>query len=149
MEPTLPLGSFVMVREGAYVSRPPEVGDIIVFHPPRDAVTEVCGAHHRASAVCPRPEKRKSTQEFVKRIVAGPGDVITMRSGHVYRNGHREADSYIRPCLPMDSTCDFPTPVKLPAGHWFVLGDNRGQSNDSRFWGPVPTAWIVGKVLGH
>ena len=65
--------------------------------------------------------------------------------GHVIRNGTREPDRYIRPCAnPKAPECNFPTPVKIPAGHWFMMGDNRGESDDSRFWGPVPTGWIVG-----
>jgi signal peptidase I len=63
--------------------------------------------------------------------------------GHVYRNGQLEKDNYSRPCAPGDQ-CDFPTQIKIPPGHWFMMGDNRGQSDDSRFWGPVPTGWIIG-----
>jgi signal peptidase I len=40
--------------------------------------------------------------------------------------------------------CNFLTPIKIPAGRWFMMGDNRGESDDSRFWGPVPTSWIIG-----
>ena len=43
--------------------------------------------------------------------------------------------------------CNFPTPIKIPAGHWFMMGDNRGESDDSRFWGPVPTGWIIGEAF--
>lgn len=55
----------------------------------------------------------------------------------------RESDPYIRSCGPAPE-CSFPDPIKIPAGYWFMMGDNRGASDDSRFWGPVPTAWIVG-----
>jgi signal peptidase I len=104
----------------------------------------VCGAGHPSTAVCQYPETQESDQNFIKRVVAGPGDVITIKAGHVYRNGQAEKDSYTRPCGPQDSSCDFPTPVRIPAGHWFMMGDNRGESDDSRFWGPVPTKWIIG-----
>jgi signal peptidase I len=86
---------------------------------------------------------------FIKRVVAGPGDEIYIKEGHVFRKpaGKREfspeKDSYIRPCAGI-SECNFPTPIKVPAGHWFMMGDNRGESDDSRFWGPVPTGWIIG-----
>ena len=83
---------------------------------------------------------------FVKRVVAGPGDLISLVDGHVVRNGVRESDAYIAPCGP-GSSCSFPTPVRVPAGEYYVLGDNRGSSDDSRFWGPVPAAWIIGTVV--
>ena len=47
---------------------------------------------------------------------------------------------------PSQPECNFPTPITIPAGEWFVIGDNRGESDDSRFWGPVPTSWIVGTI---
>jgi Signal peptidase, peptidase S26 len=61
------------------------------------------------------------------------------------RNGVREPDPYTRPC-GVAPDCDFPVPITIPPGEWFVLGDNRGESDDSRFWGPVPAAWIVGEA---
>jgi signal peptidase I len=69
------------------------------------------------------------------------------RENQAGRIGGREADSYIRPCSGV-SECNFPVPITIPAGDWFLLGDNRGESDDSRFWGPVPTSWIVGVVTG-
>ena len=96
------------------------------------------------ASACSEPEPAKSDSvNFIKRVVAGPGDTIKIVEGHVIRNGKRESDSYIRPC-PGVSECNFPVPIKIPAGHWFMMGDNRGESDDSRFWGPVPTGWIIG-----
>jgi signal peptidase I len=66
----------------------------------------------------------------------------------VIRDGVRENEPYTEPCaggLP----CNFPKPIVVPPGDYFMLGDNRGESDDSRFWGPVPKRWIIGKVLGH
>ena len=59
------------------------------------------------------------------------------------RNGKRAEEPYIRPCEP-GSDCNFPTPITIPADHYFMMGDNRGESDDSRFWGPVPRSWIIG-----
>jgi len=61
----------------------------------------------------------------------------------VIRNGVREKDSYIEPCGPGGS-CNFRAPIKIPPGDYFMMGDNRGESDDSRFWGPVPDKWIIG-----
>jgi signal peptidase I len=147
MEPTLAIGQRVLVdRIGMHFSEP-HVGEIAVFHPPKDATQEVCGPSPHViklgGAACSEPELEKSSVNFIKRIVAGPGDVISIVEGHLIRNGVREKDSYIRQC-GSSPECSFPTPVKIPAGHWFMMGDNRGESDDSRFWGPVPTAWIIG-----
>jgi len=150
MEPTLTIGQRVLVdRIGMHLGDP-HVGQIVVFHPPRDAEQQVCGpAPHMVTpgrAACDSPESQEASVNFIKRIVAGPGDVISIREGHVIRNGKRESDSYIRPCGD-GSDCNFPVPITIPAGHWFMMGDNRGESDDSRFWGPVPTGWIIGSAF--
>jgi signal peptidase I len=104
-------------------------------------------------AACSTPVPREdSGTNFIKRVVAGPGDEIYIKEGHVYRKAAgkstfvREHDSYIREC-GVSPECNFPDPIKIPAGHWFMMGDNRGESDDSRFWGPVPTGWIIGAAI--
>jgi len=84
---------------------------------------------------------------LIRRIVAGPGDAIEIRGGQVIRNGAPESGVRIEPCRA-GAGCDFPAVDTLPAGVYFMIGDNRGSSDDSWFWGPVPDAWIVGKVVG-
>jgi signal peptidase I len=147
MEPTLKVGQRVLVNRIGMHLGGPHVGEIVVFHPPRDAEQQVCGpAPHMVvpgSAACSTPEPEEGGVNFIKRIVAGPGDTLYIKEGHAYRNGKREHDPYINPCGG-GSECNFPTPIKIPAGHWFMMGDNRGESDDSRFWGPVPTSWIIG-----
>jgi signal peptidase I len=86
---------------------------------------------------------QKADENFIKRVVAGPGDTIAIVDGHVVRNGKRAKESFIRQCGG-GSDCNFPKPIRVPADHWFMMGDNRGSSDDSRFWGPVPKKWIVG-----
>jgi len=146
MEPTLAVGQRVLVnRIGTHFGKP-HVGEIAVFHPPEGAKEEKCGngTHiNPGGAPCAQPEAKEASENFIKRVVAGPGDTIKIIEGHVIRNGKREKDSYIRPC-PGVSECNFPVAIKVPAGHWFMMGDNRGESDDSRFWGPVPTGWIIG-----
>jgi signal peptidase I len=150
MEPTLGIGARVIVS-----ARPTQVGQIAVFHPPEIAMQQECGpaAHvvRPGGAACAEPVPTQSTVRFIKRIVAGPGDEIYIRKGHVYRKTTgsssfvREPDQYIRPC-GTSSKCNFPTPIKISAEHWYMLGDNRGESDDSRFYGAVPATWIVGIV---
>jgi len=154
MEPTLAVGQRVLVnRIGTHFSDP-HVGEIAVFHPPKHAQQEVCGpvphTIRPGGAACAEPEPKSSGVNFIKRIVAGPGDEIYIREGHVFRKPagkssfKGEPDHYIKGCSQGASECNFPTPIRIPAGHWFMMGDNRGESDDSRFWGPVPTGWIVG-----
>jgi signal peptidase I len=144
MEPTLIEGQRVLVDR---LFGSPHVGQIIVFHPPAGADSEQCGRAHPPSAPCDWPERAESTETFIKRIVAGPGDVITIRDGHVIRNGRREADGYTLPCGSGEPNCTYATAIRIPRGMWFVMGDNRGVSDDSRYWGPVPTAWIIGDAF--
>jgi len=156
MEPTLAIGQRVLVnRIGTHFSEP-HVGEIAVFHPPAGAEQMVCGPSPHVikvgAAACSQPEAERSSTNFIKRIVAGPGDEIYIKEGHVWRKGvhdisfRAENDSYIKPCVASPE-CNFPTPIRIPAGHWFMMGDNRGESDDSRFWGPVPTGWIIGEAF--
>ena len=152
MEPTLSVGQRVLVNRLGMDFGKPHVGEIAVFHPPAGAQESAgepkCGPTPHVvvdgTAACAQPVPAKSSVNFIKRIVAGPGDVISIVEGHVIRNGVREKDSYTRPCAEKESKCNFPTQIRVPAGHWFMMGDNRGDSDDSRFWGPVPTSWIIG-----
>jgi signal peptidase I len=150
MEPTLTIGQRVLVdRIGTHFSKP-QVGEITVFHPPEGAQQEQCGpVPHTVKLggqACSEPVPKEASVNFIKRIVGGPGDVISIHEGHVTRNGKPEQDSYIREC-GASPECNFPIPIKVPAGHWFMMGDNRGESDDSRFWGPVPTSWIIGEAF--
>jgi signal peptidase I len=144
MEPTLTEGQRVLV-DRLFFS--PHVGQIVVFHPPVGAENEQCGRSHPQTAACDWPNRAESSETYIKRIVAGPGDVISIRDGHVIRNGIPEADSYIRPCGAGQAECSFTTPIRIPRGMWFMMGDNRGESDDSRFWGPVPSNWLIGNAF--
>ncbi len=157
MEPTLAIGQRVLVDRIGMDFSDPHVGEIAVFHPPEGAEQEMCGSpsfHNRPDeAPCDEPVPHEASVNFIKRIVAGPGDTIYISEGHVFRKPAgkktftREADSYIRPCPNVPECVDFSKPITIPAGHWFMMGDNRGESDDSRFWGPVPTGWIIGDAF--
>jgi signal peptidase I len=107
----------------------------------------VCGNQSQGSShqqACDRPTPAESHQTpFIKRVVGLPGDRIQILDGHVVRNGVREKDAYIAPCTAGED-CNFPTPIVVPPGDYFMMGDNRGDSDDSRYWGPVPARWVIG-----
>ena len=108
----------VAEEEHLYPFRPPEPGDVIIFRFPRD-----------------------DTRDFVKRVVGTPGDTVEIREGTVYVNDERVTEPYItrrdRRTIP---------PITVPEGSFYVLGDNRRASNDSRDWGPVPAENIIGRA---
>jgi signal peptidase I len=118
MEPTLKSGEFVIVNKLAYMLGKPQVGDVIVFHYPRDP-----------------------SQEYIKRVIGLPGDQVSVREGQVYLNDQPLEEDYIAASPVYEYTQD------VPEEALFVLGDNRNNSSDSHNWGAVPLDYVVGKAL--
>jgi signal peptidase I len=147
MVPTLSVGQRVLVdRVTANFSQPGR-GDIVVFNPPAGADDGACGdLGNPADRACPEPTSRRSETNFIKRVVAVPGDRLKVIDGHVYINGRRQRDPYVRDSdgCPI---CNLPQEIRIPPGYFFMMGDNRGASADSREWGPVPEDWIIGKAF--
>jgi signal peptidase I len=148
MEPTLDVGQRVLVNRFLYHFTDPGIGDIVVFHPPKGAdLGTQCGRPHGPREACPAPTPEESSQNFIKRIVAGPGDTLAVRNGHPVVNGVAKTDEpYTMPCGTAPA-CNLPKPITIPPDYYFMMGDNRGASDDSRFWGPVPREWIIGKAF--
>ena len=144
MVPTLEVNQRVLVNRIGNNFSDPKVGDVMVFHPPVGATNggPQCGVDVSESELCPKPVGKQSDVNFIKRVVAGPGDKIRVVDGYVIRNGKRVKESFIKPCAKGE--CEFPTQITIPKGHWYMMGDNRGASDDSRFWGPVPRKWFIG-----
>jgi signal peptidase I len=150
MLPTLGIGQRVLVNRIGHRFSAPKVGQVVVFHPPKGSETDTCGdGRRRQGQACDLPTPARAGDNFIKRVVAGPGDTIYVKDGHVYRNGKREKDGYISDTCTGDEGrgCNLLVPIRIPAGHWFMMGDNRGESDDSRFWGPVPRSWIIGAAF--
>jgi len=150
MEPTLDINQRILVNRFIYHFTDPKPGDVVVFHPPAGADRQLqCGADHTDDEPCPEPTADKSSETFIKRIVAGPGDTVSIKNGLPVVNGTvLEPDGYkINPCGPAGSGCNMPKEITVPPDHFFMMGDNRGQSDDSRFWGPLPEEWLIGKAF--
>jgi signal peptidase I len=151
MEPTLRINQRILVdRVGMHFSSP-HVGDIYVFHPP---VSETCAnpgegensLGGNGAAPCDVAQVHASSQTYVKRVVGLPGDRLAIRDGHVIRDGRAEPSSYIVPCGG-GGECNFRASITVPKGDYYMMGDNRPDSLDSRYWGPVPKAWLIGKAF--
>lgn len=127
MYPTLKVGDRIVVDKLAYDIHSVHVGDIVVFRRPP---AEHCGG-------TPVPD-------LVKRVVGLPGETISAHGGQVYLTGKVEKDPWL-PHTPSTYTSTF-GPEKIPAGQYFMMGDNRVASCDSRMWGTVKRSYIVGKV---
>jgi signal peptidase I len=105
----------------------PKRGDIVVFHtPPLAAV------------------RCSSGGTYVKRLIGLPGDLWEERNGYVFINGRRLDEPYIRPARRDTRTI---APIRIPRGRYFMMGDNRNSSCDSRRWGTVPRSNLIGKVI--
>ncbi len=136
MEPTLQIGDRILVNKLSYHLHGVNRGDIVVFSRPP---AENCGG----------PE----VNDLVKRVVGLPGDVISLSRGYVYIDGKRLDESWL-PATEQGITSTGPTgnssnlahPYRIPADNYFVMGDNRNDSCDSRYWGPIKQSLIVGKV---
>jgi signal peptidase I len=147
MEPTLDVGQRVLVDRVIYHFRDPHIGDVVVFHPPKGAESgRECGVKKAAREACPEPTPTESDTNFIKRIVAGPGDKLKIVHGHPVVNGVMAKEDFIKPCNA-GSDCNFPKEITIPKDDYFMMGDNRGRSDDSRFWGPVPRDWIIGEAF--
>ena len=149
MVPTLMPGQRVLVNRLGNDFGDPSIGDITVFHPPSGAAAAdgpTCGSGHPDTSPCPKETPQEASTNFIKRVVAGPGDVVAIRDGHVVLNGKEQKEPFISPCGG-GGGCNLPTPITIPPKHYFMMGDNRGSSDDSRFWGPVPRDWIIGNAF--
>lgn len=127
MSPALPRGARIVVKTGTAT---PKRGDVVIFRAPEGT--------------------DPSVDELVKRVVGLPGERLTERDGKLYVNGEPLDESYLPPgsvtdCANFRSGC-FPT-GPIPENEYFMLGDNRPSSKDSRFYGTVPRDDITGVAL--
>ena len=150
MEETLKAGDFLLVNKLVYGAAvpftehrlpgygSPERGDVAVFRFPRNP-----------------------NRDFIKRVIGLPGDLVELKGGRAYVNGEAVDEPYLKLTAPRrrppgveqanivppgSGNKDYYGPVTVPPGHYFVLGDNRDSSEDSRYWGFLPETHLVGKA---
>lgn len=147
MYPRLKINQRVEFDIAAYATQPPQVGDIVILHPPAGASQSRCGNRPKPGEACAKPFGGPDTSvRFVDRVVAVGGDRISFRRGGFVRNGKPERRKNIRKCRSIDG-CEFPRTITVPDGHVYVLGDSRDSSDDSRFWGALPVAQVLGRYV--
>jgi signal peptidase I len=133
MVPTLDVHDRILVQKALFNWHQVRAGDIVVFtHPPRDH--------------CPGP----AATDLVKRVIALPGQTIYSAGGTLYVDGRRLREPYLPQYDPLGPPIPGATrqdPFHVPRGEFYVMGDNRAISCDSRYWGPINGSSIVGRVV--
>ena len=145
MENTLLVGDRVLVNKMVYRFRQPQRGEIVVFEnpqavqPDRNFVEDLWHWVTEGLGVSADPEK-----DFIKRIVAVPGDSFEYARGKLFVNGKRVQEPYLHPERDTDGNDE---PQTIAPGHFYVMGDNRANSQDSRVFDPIPREKIVGRAF--
>jgi signal peptidase I len=124
MESTLLIGDRVLVNKLSYDFGEVERGDIVVFERP------------------PQDTGNPEIKDLIKRVIGLPGETVELRDGEIFIDGKRLQEPYLR--ANDGATLEA---KKIPAGQYWVMGDNRGQSKDSRFFGPISEDLIVGRAF--
>ena len=125
MQPNYPNGEYLLTEKVTYYLRNPERGDIVVFTPPVS-----------------------TTDEFIKRVIGLPGEKVMVKGGHVYVNDQLLTETYLKDSV-VTSEGTFLTEgvdYTVPDGKYIVFGDNRPNSSDSRYWGPITKSAMSGRA---
>jgi signal peptidase I len=149
MAPTVTVGDKVVLNHNAYGEDGPALQDVVIINPPVGASSAEgprCGQDLVETQMCAKPTPGLDDVKFVKRVVGLPGDRLALDGGIVIRNGEKLHEPYAQACEEEAEACDFAQEIEVPPDHFFMLGDNRGASDDSRFWGPVPARAVLGRV---
>jgi signal peptidase I len=123
MAPTLKINDRVLVNKLSYDLHPIHRGDVVVFLSP--------------------PNEGANTKDLIKRVIGLPGETVESRDGHILINGQVLKEPY----LGADVVTGPLEKITIPPGHYWVMGDNRPNSRDSRFFGPIPKSLIVGRAF--
>ncbi len=136
---TLLVGDYILAEKVTYHFRDPRPGEIVTFIFPYADMTPGQAVRFFLRNIL--GESRTGPRLLIKRVVGVPGDVLELKGGVLYRNGHPVKESYVK----TDAGADW-GPYVVPPERYFVMGDNRYDSADSRFIGPVPRKYVTGKA---
>lgn len=144
MEPTLEVGDRVLVSRLSYRLHDPRRGDVVVFTSPIENGTDdrslpVRILHGILESVGLR---QPSTEDFIKRVIALPGETVEGRDGKILVNGRELREPYLT-----EGTVPAFEEKVVPEGHLWVMGDNRNQSQDSRVFGPIDEDKVIGRAI--
>ena len=133
MESTLHVGDRVLVNKWSYRLHEVHRGDVVVFTKPKD-------------------EAASNINDLIKRVIGLPGETVTIQNDHVYINGQQLNEPYLDAgavsiAVPGKWACTPQAPCKIPKGQLWVMGDNRTDSEDSRYFGPIPQSSVVGRAF--
>ena len=123
MAPTLKINDRVLVNKLSYDLHPIHRGDVVVFESP--------------------PNEGSATKDLIKRVIGLPGETVESRDGHILINGVVLKEPYLGPDVvtgPLEK-------ITVAPGHYWVMGDNRPNSRDSRFFGAIPKSLIIGRAF--
>jgi signal peptidase I len=149
MVPQLEVQDKVVVSRLSYHLHSPRRGDIIVFPAPPGAPRETQAPHGGSAPrrfvrfIGQRLGLTSTTDEFIKRVIALPGETVEGHDNHVYINGRL----LLEPYLPAGTVTQDFRPQKVPPGQLWVMGDNRPNSDDSRYFGTIKESSIVGRAF--
>jgi signal peptidase I len=146
MEPTLDVGDRVVVNRLAYRLGEPEHGQVVVFLRPSAAEQAPSGgplSWVRRAVAQGLGGTPPGSEDLIKRVVGLPGDVVEGRDGHLVRNGRRVDEPYLQSGT---FTSEF-LKVRIKPGHYWVMGDNREDSADSRVFGQIDRSALVGRAV--
>jgi signal peptidase I len=123
MDPTLKINDRVLVNKLSYDLHDVNRGDIVVFESP--------------------PNETSEEKDLIKRVIGLPGETVEAHDGRIFIDGQALDEPYLEPHV-QTGTVD---PVTIPADHYWVMGDNRGNSRDSRYFGAIPESLIIGRAF--
>jgi signal peptidase I len=142
MEPTYKPGTILTYDPSRTT---PSVGDVVVFHLPAGAHEGSCGDEMQPHEACQTAAPGLTSALALGRVVAGPGDRLAIVEGIAVVNGQQRSEPFTEPCNEKP-LCNFSVPLTVPQDSYYVLSDNRPEAHDSRLWGALPRAGIVGVV---
>jgi signal peptidase I len=144
MEPTYPPEKVVTYNPA---DTTPTRGQVVVFQLPASAIQGSCGSRPEPGEPCQVSQPGNSGALAIGRVAALAGESISFNEGNAVVNGQLQSEPWMKQCEDI-AVCTFQNPITVPSDSYYIVYDNRGELDDSRVWGALPQAGIVGTVEG-